>query len=63
MNIESTGLALEEPAFFQTTDQFETTEKELWKRKEESRNAIPKIKQSSQCCVITQMTYTNTQQL
>ena len=41
VNIESTGFAQEEPVFFDTTDQQETTEKELWKLKEEARNAIP----------------------
>ena len=41
MNIESTGIAQEELVFFDTTDQQETREKELWKRKEEARNAIP----------------------
>ena len=41
VNIESTGIAQEEPVFFDTTDHQETTEKELWKRKEEVRNAIP----------------------
>ena len=41
VNIESTRTAQEEPVFFDTTDQQETTEKELWKRKEEARNAIP----------------------
>ena len=41
VNIESTGIAHEEPAFVDTTDQQETTEKELWTRKEEARNAIP----------------------
>ena len=41
VNIESTGIAQEEPVFFDTTDQQETTEKELWKCKEEARNAIP----------------------
>ena len=41
VNIESTGIAQEEPVFFDTTDQQKTTEKELWKRKEEARNAIP----------------------
>ena len=41
VNIESTGIAQEEPVFFDTTDQQETTEKELWKRKEEAQNAIP----------------------
>ena len=41
MNIESTGIAQEETVFFDPTDQLETTEKELWKRKEEARNAIP----------------------
>ena len=41
MNIESTGIGQEEPVFFDTTDQQELTEKELWERKEEARNAIP----------------------
>ena len=41
VNIETTGLAQEEPVFFDPTDQRETTEKELWTRKEEARNAIP----------------------
>ena len=41
VNIEPTGIAQEESVFFDTTDQKETTEKELWKRKEEARNAIP----------------------
>ena len=41
VNIESTGIAQEETVFFYTTDQQETTEKELWSRKEEARNAIP----------------------
>ena len=41
INIESTGIAQEEPVFFDTTHQQETTEGELWKRKEEARNAIP----------------------
>ena len=35
LNIYSTGIAQEEPVFFDTTDQQETTEKELWKRKGE----------------------------
>ena len=41
VNIESTGIAQEETVFFDPTDQLETTEKELWKRKTEARNAIP----------------------
>ena len=41
VNIKSTGIAQEEPDFFHTTDQHDTTEKELWKREEEARNAIP----------------------
>ena len=41
VNIESTGIAQEEQVFFDITDQQETTENELWKRKEEARNAIP----------------------
>ena len=40
VNIESTGIAQEEPGFSDPTDHRETTEKELWKRKEEVRNAI-----------------------
>ena len=40
VNIESTGIAQEEPVFFETTDQRETTEKGLWARKAEARNAI-----------------------
>ena len=38
VNIESTGIAQEEPVFFDTTDQ---QEEELRKRKEEARNAKP----------------------
>ena len=41
MNIESTGVAREEQVFHDPTDQQETTEKELWTRKQEARNAIP----------------------
>ena len=41
VNIESTGIALEETVFFDSSDQQQTTEKELWKRKEEAQNAIP----------------------
>ena len=41
VNIESTGLAQEEQVFHDPTGQQETTEKELWTRKEEARNAIP----------------------
>ena len=39
VNIEFTGIAQEEPGFFDTTDQHETTRKELWKREEETRNS------------------------
>ena len=42
VNIESTGIAQEEPVSFDPTDQQKTTEKELLKRKDEVRNAIPK---------------------
>ena len=42
INIESTGIVQEETVFFDPTDRQETTEKELWKRKDEVRNAIPK---------------------
>ena len=41
VNIESTGITQEETVFFDRTDQLETTEKELWTRKEEARNAKP----------------------
>ena len=41
VSIESTGIAQEEPVFFDPTDPQETAEKELWKRKEKARNAIP----------------------
>ena len=41
VNIESTGIAQEEQVFFDRTHEQETTEKELWKSKEEARNAIP----------------------
>ena len=40
VNFESRGIAQEESVFFNPTKQQETTEKELWKRKEEARNAI-----------------------
>ena len=42
VTIESTGIAQEEQVFHDPTDQQVTTEKELWTRKEEARNAIPK---------------------
>ena len=41
MNIEPTCIAQEEQVFHDATDQQETTEKEIWTRKEEGRNAIP----------------------
>ena len=41
MNIESTGIVQEETVFFNPTDRQETTEKELWKRKDEVQKAIP----------------------
>ena len=41
VNIESTGIAQEETVFFDPTEQQETTEKDLWKRKDEARDAIP----------------------
>ena len=40
VNFESTGIAQKETVFFDPTDQLEAMEKELWKRKEEARNAI-----------------------
>ena len=42
VNIEFTGITQEEPVFSDTTDQEQTTEQELWKRKEDARNVIPK---------------------
>ena len=41
VNFEFTGIAQEEPVFFDTTDQEQTTDKKLWNLKEEARNAIP----------------------
>ena len=41
VNNESTGIAQEELVLFDTTDQQETTEKELWSGKAEARNAKP----------------------
>ena len=41
VNIESTGIAQEEQVSFDPIDQKETTEKELWTRKEEARKAVP----------------------
>ena len=41
MNIEFTAIAQEKTVNFDISDQQETTEKEIWKRKEEARNAIP----------------------
>ena len=41
VNIETSGIAREETVFSDPTDQQETTEKEVWTRKEEARNAIP----------------------
>ena len=46
VNIESTGLAQEEPFFFDPTDQQRTTEKELWKRKEGHEKPYLMIHQS-----------------
>ena len=40
VNIESTSIAQEEAVFFDPTDQQKTTEKDLWKRKDEARKAI-----------------------
>ena len=40
VNIESTGIAQEEQVLFNPADPQETTEKEIWKRKEDVRNAI-----------------------
>ena len=41
VNIDITGIAQEEPVFVDTTDQEQTTKKELWTCREEARNAIP----------------------
>ena len=41
VNLDSSGIAQEEPVFFDPTDQQETTEKELWQLKKEVRNATP----------------------
>ena len=41
VNVQSRGIAQEDPVFFDTTDQQKTTEKELCKHKAEARNAIP----------------------
>ena len=41
VNIESTGIAQEETVFFDHTDQQETIEKDLWKRKDKARSAMP----------------------
>ena len=41
VNIESTGVPQKQLVFFDTKRQQETTEKELWKRKEETRKGIP----------------------
>ena len=42
MNIESTGISQEEQVFHDPRDQQESTGKELWTRKDEARNTIPK---------------------
>ena len=62
VNIESTGIAQEELVFFDPTDHQETTEKELWQRKKKYETPYLPIHQSLQCPVITQTTYTKTQQ-
>ena len=41
VNIESTGIAQEQLVFFGTTDQQETTEKELWELGDKARNVAP----------------------
>ena len=41
MNIESIGIAQEEPLFVETTDQQQTSERVFWKSKKEARNAKP----------------------
>ena len=67
VNIESTGIAQEQPVFFDTTARQETTEK--GKKKNfgivKMKHEMPylTINQSSWCRVIMQMTYTKTQQL
>ena len=41
VTIESTGIAQEEQVFHDPADQQDTTEKEVWTRKEDARSAIP----------------------
>ena len=63
VNIECTGIAQEEPVFFDTADQEETTEKELWNVKKKHGMPYLPTHHSSQCRVIMQVTCTKTQQL
>ena len=63
VNIEPTGIAPEEPVFFDTTDHQETTEKEFGVVRKNQEMPYLTIHQSSQCHVIMQLTYTKTQQL
>ena len=58
VNIESTGIAQEETVNFDSTDQQETTEKKFGNVKKKHETPYPTNHQSSQCPVITQMTYT-----
>ena len=63
MDIESTGIAQEEPVFFDSTDQQETTEKDFGNVKKKHEVPYATIHQSSQCRVNMQMTYIRTQPL
>ena len=63
VNIESTGIAQEEPFFLDTTDQQETKENNFVIVRKKHEKPYPVIHQSSPCRVIMQMTYTKTQQL
>ena len=63
VNIESTVIAQEEPVFFDTTDQQETTEKNVRLIRKKQEMPYLKIQQSWQCHVFMQMTYTKSQQL
>ena len=62
-NIESTGVAQEEPVFFDNTDPHETKKKNAGSLKTKRETLHLTIHQSSPCRVITQMTYTKIQQL
>ena len=58
VDIDSTGIAQEEPIFFDTTDQHECTEKNFGNVKNKHETPNLTIHHSSQCRVFMQMTYT-----